>query len=417
MVLDYSCLQGQSLSVCNDRLISTSLNKQDRLFLRSPNYPYEYDNSLSCSCQINTIKSHIKFLDFYLEEHDEVNICSRDYLRINNRSYCGSSIDGNSDISSSMIVNSSFELLFKTNDVITRKGFWLMINSEEPLQVSCNNVVETTSKISATTAITTTTIIHYSAATLSVPSTESLRLNKKSHRTLSHILILIMVFVLILLLLNLVLFIICWQRTSKRDISSKTNSTNRPFFCSIGSSRSSSSSISFSETPVLTLLDAQKRQTLSTRYIFQPNQQQLDTTPSTSTTTATGPYDDLNESIRQYNRENSSDNHSLYMQYRPTFSSPNAAYNRMIHFPPVPTRCHFSTPVQTFYPPQPLFDSQHIYETIKDGYCPYQRLAATLHRQQQPQCTCYCEQTQQTCPTQTHDNENLNIECNPETLV
>jgi hypothetical protein len=217
------------------------------------------------------------------------------------------------------------------------------------------------------------------------------------------------------------LIILCWrQRRTKKTIDSKTN---RPFICSIRSSTSSASSITYGETPVLTSLDAQKQQSLSSRYIFQSNQPHLDTTPSTSTTTATGPYEDLNDSMtlqRQFHKQKSPDNHSLYTQNRPNFCSPNTAYNRMIHFPPPPIRCHFSTPVQTFYPPQPLFDSQHIYETIQDGHCPYQRLAATLRRQQQqqqPQCTCYYEHNEQKYPTRTQDNENLTMDLNPETLV
>ncbi|CAF3325689.1 unnamed protein product [Rotaria sp. Silwood2] len=428
MVLDYSCLQGQSISVCDNRLISTSINKEHRLFLRSPNYPYEYENSLNCSCQINTKKSHIKFLDFYLEERDEMNICSRDHLQIDNRSYCGSTIDENNSISSLIFFNSSFQLTFKTNDVITRKGFWLTINSEQPLQVLCNNLIELTSTTTITTTTTTTTAIPYSISTFPILLTESSRLNNnnnnnnnKRRHTLSYILILTIVFVVILLLLNLILIILCWrQRRPKRTIDSKPDCTNRPFFCAIRSSSSSSSSITYGETPVLTSLDTQKQQTLSTRYIFQPNPQHSDTTPSTSTTTATGPYEDLNESMtlqRSFHKEKSSDNHSIYMQYRPTFSSSNTAYNRMIHFPPAPIRCHFSTPVQTFYPPQPLFDSQHIYETIRDGHCPYQQLAATLRRQQHPQCTCYCEHNEQIYSTRTHNNENLNTVSNPETLV
>ncbi|CAF3782709.1 unnamed protein product [Rotaria sp. Silwood1] len=440
MVLDYSCLQGQSISVCDNRYISTSINNEHRLFLRSPNYPYEYENSLNCSCQINTKNSHIKFLDFYLEERDEMNLCSRDHLQIDSRSYCGSTIDENNSISSLILFNSSFQLIFKTNDVITRKGFWLTINSEQPLQVSCNNLIELTSTttITTTTTVTTTTttttttiiIIPYSKSTFPIILTESSRLNNnntnndKRRHTLSYILILTIVFVVILLLLNLILIILCWRqrrRRPKENINSKTNRTHRPCFCSIRSSTSSSSSssITYGETPVLTSLDTQKQQALSTRYIFQPNSQHSETTPSTSTTT-TGPYEDPNESMtlqRSFKKEKSSDNHSIYMQYRPTFSSPNTAYNRMIHFPPAPIRCHFSTPVQTFYPPQPLFDSQHIYETIQDGQCPYQRLAATLRRQQHPQCTCYCENNEQIYPTRTHNDENLNTLSNPETLV
>ncbi|CAF4842505.1 unnamed protein product [Rotaria magnacalcarata] len=120
---------------------------------------------------------------------------------------------------------------------------------------------------------------------------------------------------------------------------------------------------------------------------------------------------------RSFHKERSFDNQFLYLQNRPTFSSPNTAYNRMIHFAPVPIRCNFSTPVQTFYPPQPLFDSQHIYETIHEGQCPYQRLAATLRRQQTAPCSCYYEHDEQLHPTRTHINENLTILPNPETLV
>ncbi|CAF0731807.1 unnamed protein product [Adineta steineri] len=436
MVLDYSCLQGPSLSVCSNRLISTSLNKDHRLFLRSPNYPHEYENSLNCSCQINTIKSSIKFLDFYLEERDEMNICSRDYLQINNRSYCGSSIDDNNNqMTSSISFDSSFQLIFKTNDVITRKGFWVMINSQYPLQVSCNNLID----LSSTIITTTTEVIQDSTSTsvISLTKSSSFNLsnnnnndnnnsnNPKRRHTLSYILILTTVFVVVLLLLNVLLIILCWrQRRPKTTIDSKTNDTNRPFFCSIRSSASSSSSITYGETPVLTSLDTQKQQTLSTRYIYQSNKANLDTTPSTSTTTATGPYEDLNDSIsihRQYNKPKLSDSHSPYIQHRPMFSSPNTAYNRMIHFPPVPIRCHLSSPVQTFYPPQPFIDSQHIYETIQDGHCPYQRLAATLRRQQQqqhqPQCTCYYDHNEQNYPIRTLNNEHLNTESTPETLV
>jgi hypothetical protein len=304
-----------------------------------------------------------------------------------------------------------------------------MIDSEQPLQISCNNLIEPSSTtLIATSTTTTTTTLSTSTAsvivedltiTTLIPVTDSSRLNHKRRHALSYILILTIVFVVVLLLLNLILIILCWrQRRPKKTIDSKTN---QPFICSIRSSASSSSSITYGETPVLTSLDAQKQQTLSTRYVFQSNQPHLDTTPSTSTTTtATGPYEDLNDSMtlqRQFHKQKSPDNHSLYMQNRPNFSSPNTAYNRMIHFPPPPIRCNFSTPAQTFYPPQPIFDSQHIYETIQDGSCPYQRLAATLRRQQHPQCTCYYEHNEQKYPTRTQDNENLTMDLNPETLV
>ena len=303
-----------------------------------------------------------------------------------------------------------------------------MIDSEQPLQISCNHLLESPSTIPTTTTMTTTTrttaatIVHQPTTSLIPQTTDSTRSNQKRRHTLSYILILTIVFVVVLLLLNLLLIVLCWrQRRPKKSIDSKTN---RPFICS---STSSSSSITYGGTPMLTSLDPQKQQTLSSRYVLQSNQSHMDTTPSTSTTTATGPYEDLNDSMtlqRHCHHEKSPDNHSLYTQHRPTISTPNMAYNRMIHFPPRPIRCHFSIPAQTFYPPQPLFDSQHIYETIQDGHCPYQRLAATLRRQQHkqqpqpPQCTCYYEHSeQQAYPTRTHDDVNATGDLNPETLV
>jgi hypothetical protein len=393
MVLDYLCLQGESLSVCDNRFILTSeIDLKHRLFIRSPNYPNEYENSLNCSCEIDTKKFEIKFLDFYLEERDEMNLCSRDYLQIENQSYCDSTID------QMISFNSSIQLIFKTNDVITRKGFWLMINSDQSIQVSCKNSFE--SPFPTTSFMTTTT-----TTTILSTVTNSSHLDTTRHYTLSLILILTIIFVLVLLLLNLLLIILCWrQRRSKENINSKTSSTHRPFFCSKRLSTSSSSSITYGETPVLTSLDTQKRQTTST------------------TTATTGTYEDPNELLTLQRQQKFDLNHSFYLQHRQepkTFCpiilpscSKNTGYNQMIHYPVAPIHCHFNTSAQTFYP----LDSQHIYETIQDGHCSYQRFAATLHRQQQ--CTCCCTHNEQKLVTKTDDHDkNITIESNPETLV
>ncbi|CAF2639520.1 unnamed protein product [Rotaria sp. Silwood2] len=414
MVLDYSCLQGQSLSVCdNDLILTSSINMNHRLFIRSPNYPHEYENSLNCSCKIDTNKSIIEFLDFYLEERDEMNLCSRDYLQIENRTYCDSKLEQNNQLISSFIHNSSIHLIFKTNDVITRKGFWLMIYSEQSIKVSCKNSFESSYPITSSLK----TIIH----SISLPSnslismTNSSRLHLTRRYTLSFILILIIIFVIVLLLLNLLLVILCWkQRISKASINSKTSSTHRPFFCSKRLSTSSCSSITYGDTPVFTSLDTQKQQTTST------------------TTTATGTYEDPNELLTLQRQQKFEHNQSLYIQHShepKTFCpivlpscSINAGYNRMIHFSSAPIHCHFNSSAQTFYPlhsHNPL-DSQHIYETIQDGQCPYQRLAATIRRQQQKQqqCTCCCTYNEQQISTRTDDHDkNVNIELNPETLV
>jgi hypothetical protein len=90
----------------------------------------------------------------------------------------------------------------------------------------------------------------------------------------------------------------------------------------------------------------------------------------------------------------------------------NTGYNPMIHYPIPPMHCQFNRSTQTFYP----LDSQHIYETIQDGQCPYQRLAATLRRQQQ--CTCYCTRNEQKLAAKADDHDKvMTMEPNPETLV
>ncbi|CAF3001480.1 unnamed protein product [Rotaria sp. Silwood2] len=77
----------------------------------------------------------------------------------------------------------------------------------------------------------------------------------------------------------------------------------------------------------------------------------------------------------------------------------------MIPFLPAFISCYFSIPIQHFYLSLSLFDSQQIYETIQDKHCPCQHLATTLYRQQEPQCTCYYEHSEQKYPTTTHENE------------
>ena len=266
MMLDYSCLQGESLSICENRLVHTSANaeRQHRVLIRSPNYPNEYDNSLNCSCQVETTttSSRIEFLDFYLEERDEINTCSRDYLQIGNRSFCDSRID-EQDQSPSIDLNSSSLLTFKSNDVITRKGFWLMIISAQPIQVTCRNALEPSTPLPPPT----TTVVYKSLSSSSLtPTTNTSRSSSTRRYTLSFILIVIIVFVITLLLINLILVTLCCRqrrRRSKESINSKNSSTRRPFFCSKRSSDSSSSSITYHETPVLHALDPHKRLTAS----------------------------------------------------------------------------------------------------------------------------------------------------------
>lgn len=374
MVLDYLCLPGVSLSVCDHRLIGTSLiDTSHRLFIRSPNYPNEYENSLNCSCLIKTSKATMKFLDFSLEERDEMNSCTRDYLQIPSQTYCDSTIDP------IILLNSSTELIFKSNDVITRKGFWLMIDSQHTIEASCRNSFE----LSFPTSLPFISTTRQMMLTTNTSQTHS-----KHRTTLSFILILIIIFVVALLVSNLLLMLLCWkQRQTKDRMKSQTNQTHRPFFCSKRSETSSASSITYGESS----LDAHKRQTTST------------------TTATTGIYEDPNEVLTLQRQPKS----SFYFQHGPVPKTFCPIILPPGYNPIAPIHCHLNTSAQTFYP----LDSQHIYETIQDGHCPYQRLAATLRRQQQ-QCTCYCTHREQQPPTKIVDQEKAIItETNPETLV
>ena len=194
MMLDYLCLQGQSLSVCEQH--STSTHGNEPLLLRSPNYPDEYENTLQCSCQINSRQASIEFLEFYLEERDESDQCTRDYLQINQRAFCDGQVLSAIDLNASVT-----RLTFQTNDVITRKGFWLMISSVHPLSITCGNP----------------------PSPLPAPSPSPYRY------TLSSILLVIILLIIVLLVFNLILICLCWkQRRAAETIDLKSSSHSTP---------------------------------------------------------------------------------------------------------------------------------------------------------------------------------------------
>ena len=353
MVLDYLCLQGQSLSVCDNRMISTI--GDHRTFLRSPNYPQEYENALKCSCSIQG--SHLQFnlLDFYLEERDEINQCTRDYLQIDDEFYC------DSDSIKMIERNLSVNVNFQTNDVITRKGFWLMITSDQSIEVSCHNQAMPFSLISTT-----------------IQSTTRFNSSLNSERSLFHGLILFVV--VVLLIFNLILFRLCWKQRKSKEISK-----HRPIFnCSKRSSESTSStSSSMSYHNTLELPKSTGNYLFRTVY-------HSDATPSTSITTGpTGVYEDPSELVPS----NGPQNHET-VQFcplvHPSCSLINNGCSRILN-------CHCS--LSTY-----AYDSSHVYETIKERSCSYQRFAnATLCRP----CPCQASCSGQNAPT-------IN---NPETLV
>ena len=250
MIIDYICLQGKSVSICDNFRIRTSNNDlKHRLLIHSPKYPNEYENSLNCSCEIGTKKSRIEFLDFYLEERDEMNLCTQDYLSVGNGTYCDSTIDRMINL------NSSIYLTFRTNDIIKRRGFWLMVNSDQSLQVSCKNLSKSVSLI---TPILQNTVRSISLTTIK----NTFHFHLMRRYTLSFILILNIISVVALLFLNLVLIVLCWrQRHSNKSVNPNARKFHPSSLCSKHFSTSSSSSITYDETPVITPLDAQRQQT------------------------------------------------------------------------------------------------------------------------------------------------------------
>ncbi|CAF1263167.1 unnamed protein product, partial [Didymodactylos carnosus] len=375
---------------------------------------------------------------------------------------------------------SNIHLTFRTNDLITRKGFWLVIQpakseQQTSLKVTCQQhnlnsklqplSIITTTATTSTTVSTTTTIPNttlVSAINFSQPSeilineamTSSsfgIHVPNRTHRsTLSFILIITAIFVASLLLLNLFLILLCWKQRShskKQSLQFFTSSYNR-------------------DTPVMNSLES--KTTTSSRYIFdssptvQHPQLPHHNTPSTSTT-KTSSYEDPSElmtlnpnntTLSSWNNDAQQVNSSSYHQYpqivplkktvnpinnlaylqQKTFRPilPMAplsdGYNRMIHWPRLPIQCNFSPS-----PPEIHYPDSHIYETIQDNngtLPPYHRLASTMRRQRlcHPQCTCVpatyhdASFNCRTCNENNNNNENNisaieSVQPNPETLV
>ncbi|CAF0928225.1 unnamed protein product, partial [Didymodactylos carnosus] len=376
--------------------------------------------------------------------------------------------------------SSNIHLTFRTNDLITRKGFWLVIQptkreQKTSLKVTCqrhnlNNTLKplsivTTTTISSTlftvtttryTTLTTTTI-HFSQQSEILideaisPSSSSTHIPNRTHRSiLSFILIITAIFVASLLLLNLFLILLCWKQrchSKKQSSSFFTPSYDR-------------------ETPVINSLES--KTTTSSRYIFDPSpitqrSQQPDNNTSSTSTTKTSSYEDpselitlnpnnapsasWNNDVQQFNlnlhhqcpqtvplkKTVNTINNTTFLQqkiFRPILPSPPSSdsYNRMIHWPRLPIQCNFS-----LNPPEIHYPDSHIYETIQDNngtLPPYHRLASTMRRQRlcHPQCTCVpatyhdASFNCRTCNENNNNNENTVSsdefdQSNPETLV
>lgn len=315
MILNYSCLQGQSLSICENHFISTtSIDGEHRAFLRSTNYPFEYESSLNCSCRIDASTVEMNFLDFYLEERDENNECSRDFLKIDNEYFC------DSDSMKTIRLNSSINIKFETNEQITRKGFWLTMKSSEPIEISCRNGDSLPSSIS---------------------STKTMKNNSTSRSSLIFVSI-----VLLMLILNFVLIYFCWQRIRSKNekLSSSKLSSSSSF---------SSGSISCKKS---TNIDGPKNEFF--RILHRPS-----TTNSVRTGT-TALYEDP---VEPNHLENENQICSFVV---PTCSLINFPCHRT-------TLCHCHLPTNEHY----TCDSMHVYETIRERSCVYQRMNnLTLNR-------------------------------------
>ena len=150
----YKCIESkQTYDICDH--IDTSLSSE--VYLKSPNYPYEYLNNLDCNCSLKlndkTAQIQIELLEFDLESlSSSINYltsssqilrpflyknfaltsnssCSRDHLTINAETRLCGTLKPFTTLSTSKPFDlTTFRL--KSDDALTRRGIWIKINTQ-----------------------------------------------------------------------------------------------------------------------------------------------------------------------------------------------------------------------------------------------------------------------------------------------
>ncbi|RNA31178.1 neuropilin and tolloid 2 [Brachionus plicatilis] len=140
----YKCVQSaNSFSICDT--IDTTLSSE--LYLKSPNYPYEYLNNLDCNCSLTSQSSfiQIELLEFDLESlSSSINhasssqklrpfaasnaSCSRDHLTIDSATQLCGTLKPFTTLSGRSLPG-PVTLRLKSDDALTRRGIWIKINT------------------------------------------------------------------------------------------------------------------------------------------------------------------------------------------------------------------------------------------------------------------------------------------------
>jgi hypothetical protein len=134
LTIAYKCLsKSNQIDVCSNGV----LENIDEFYLKTPNYPNEYDNNINCTCNIEPVddlKINLKFelLEFDVEEGESMNLCNKDKLVISDswtnstrKMLCGQY----KDFKEFNVVQSSLAINFTTDDSISRRGFLIKIKS------------------------------------------------------------------------------------------------------------------------------------------------------------------------------------------------------------------------------------------------------------------------------------------------
>ncbi|XP_067139271.1 LOW QUALITY PROTEIN: cubilin-like [Centruroides vittatus] len=105
----------------------------------SYDYPKNYHNNLACTYSVDRhddqyCRVELDFVDFFLDYSVD---CVKDYLEINERRYCGSSLKGKKKFLA-FDTNGSVVMNFKSDGTITRKGFRIKIR-----QIPCPRLLPT----------------------------------------------------------------------------------------------------------------------------------------------------------------------------------------------------------------------------------------------------------------------------------
>lgn len=165
--ISYECIPGsQKIDICsNDEtfIIDSSFSKNSNsvsrfgsFYLTSPDYPTEYKNNMNnCSCKLEYVKidsntetslmakseMNLVFRSYEFDLEESISdVCQKDYFRIKSDkedlSLCGQ----RKRFKEFYSTGSKFSLEFKSDDVITRRGFLLKVSTQSDTYCPFNSI-------------------------------------------------------------------------------------------------------------------------------------------------------------------------------------------------------------------------------------------------------------------------------------